>query len=132
MSARFTLESDFVDSYINSFLISNYKNENLGSVLDAKVYERCINLNSSVLKTANCTSRGEKVQQYIARFGEEFTKLKETAIGSCSTQILQAHNLFYALNQNSHNQNSYNQNLSIEFHNDKVNALKSCIDSNLN
>jgi hypothetical protein len=129
MSSRFTLESDFVDSFINYFVLDNYKNEEFSVVADSNVYEQCMNLNNNILKTVNCGARGEKVSNYIESLGEEFTKIKEAATGNCSAQILKAHNLRYNINKGSNENNRFLNNLTISTYRDKSAELRQCIDA---
>jgi len=131
MTSRFSLESDFVDSYTDSFIFTNFKNEDIGAVMDATVYEQCINLNQAILKTANCTSRGQRVQHYISKLGDDYTKIKEAAIGSCSSQLLQAHNMYYNLGTGDNNRNQFAKQFSWTVYHDKANELKECISTQL-
>lgn len=131
MSARFTLESDFVDSYINSFIISNYYNENMGNVIDANIFGECINLNENVLRTANCTSIGDRVNHFISKLGEDFTKLKEVTSGSCASQALESHNVYYNIDKGNNEKNAFLKNYTSAIHYDKRLELKQCIDSKL-
>jgi len=132
MSGRFTLESDFVDSFLNAFILTNfdyYKNDS--RMNDASVFQECVNLNKDVLKTANCTARKERTQSFIDSLGVKFSKFKSVATEKCSSEILSAHSISYNRSKGKDVNDPFLKNITGNAYYKKANELVSCIKSSL-
>ena len=93
MMEKYALDSDFLESYLNCFVIKTYftKQENLSVISDAALFNSCVHLNSSALKLANCSDRRDSVYAFISDNADCFNKYKSTALNNCKDELYSAH-----------------------------------------
>jgi hypothetical protein len=93
---KFTTESDFVDSYLNNFIIAS---QNVKDQLkqNARIFASCVNLNKTINAVADCAAKRDEVNSFLDS-NHEAKNLKEKTLGSCTDRLLKAHQLFYSIN----------------------------------
>jgi hypothetical protein len=117
---KFTPESDFVDSFVNYFLLKETKLRH-----EARTFAECVNLNKTTTIMANCSDKRDKINKYFES-NDEVRSSKDKLLRSCSAQILKAHFPFYLLNQST---NSITDQMFLKQSLDNnMNSLKKCLD----
>jgi hypothetical protein len=99
MLGKFTLDSDFVDSYLNFYSL-NQQHEDLELMNNALIFAQCVNLNKTVSKTADCAAKRESVHTFVEK-NDKIKSNKDNIKANCKDQVLKAHQIFYALNKES-------------------------------
>lgn len=132
MNGKFTVESDFVDSFLNASIISKYFNrkENAGLIQDALVYNSCVNMNADILQLADCTDRRDRVSAFIEKHSN-IAGYKETASTKCSAELLDAHILDHTINRYVSSTSPYNILLTKLKANEKMQVFQKCMDDNI-
>ena len=123
---KFSVESDFVDSYLNSLLISSLPSTDYNLRAKANIFSNCVNLVNLTLKTQNCSEARDSLAEIIE--SEDFKSSKEKVLGECSESLLLSHRLYYELNSKSHSPASY-LTLSGRYH-IQSQDLKNCMKNN--
>jgi hypothetical protein len=115
---KFTIESDFVDSFLNYIILNKSKVSD-----DAHVFAQCVNLNKAASTIADCSGKRDRIANYLEN-NEKAQKTREEVLSNCSSQLLKAHIPYYLLNQ---------QNVSVtdrlflkDAFNEGVSQLKKC------
>ena len=129
-SQKYSLESDFVQSYINKFLIQKLFFTNRLILNDASVFSSCVNMNQLSLNLANCTSRRERVENFIQENEEKFKPYKDS-IEKCTPQLHFAYSLQRNFDTNkslSHTEKNF---LTSQLKKAEK-QLEECLDNNLN
>jgi hypothetical protein len=133
MMAKYSVESDFLQNYLNFFIISRfYKNDENSSILnDAQVFNSCVHLNPSSFNLANCADRRERVESFISSNEEAFNKFRNIAVENCKSDLLNAHGINVHLEKDLRNTRPSELNL-LKLQIDKAEErLDACIKSNL-
>ena len=94
MTDKFSLESDFVDSFLNSYISKYYKNSSYKLMKNSLVYSSCVNLNNIALKISDCSAARDFVNEEVES-NEDLKNLREAAVANCENQVLHAHRIFY-------------------------------------
>jgi len=93
LDRKFTLESDFVDSFVNYFVVKKLNNQIEN---DALSFAECVNLYKDTTKVADCSNKRDIVNNFFEN-NEEARNAKEKLKASCSEEIKKAHLSFYNL-----------------------------------
>jgi hypothetical protein len=94
---KFSLDSDFVETYLTSYILKGL-NIDRSIKNDADIFSRCVNLNKSYIKVANCDAKRDQVNSFLEQ-SDEAKSLKEAAKSNCKESLLKAHQSFNALNK---------------------------------
>lgn len=90
MMNKYPVESDFLDSYLNYFILKSfYANSKIAN--DADVFKSCVHLNPAFVNLANCSDRRDNVNNFITSNEEGFNKYRNIAIESCKNELLSSH-----------------------------------------
>lgn len=135
MFNKFPLDSDFIDSYSNYFILNKFllKRENPDHVeilLDAKVFDECVHMAESSSVISDCAERRDKTNQAIESFGENFTGIKQLAAEKCGKELLEAHNHWNSYVQGVGN-SAYRTSLIVLKLKEKEQVLFDCLKNNL-
>jgi hypothetical protein len=133
MMAKYPVESDFLQSYLNFFILSRFynKDENFSLVNDAKVFNSCVHLNPSSFNLANCADRREKVESFITTQEEAFNKYRNIAVENCKPELLNAHGISVHLEKDLRGIRASELNLLKMQKNKAEESLAACVKSNL-
>ena len=93
MLNKYSIDSDFIQSYLNLFVVSKFFNGNFSLENDARTFNSCVHLNASAYNLSNCSDRRDRVESFISSNEEVFNKYRTVAVESCKTELLTAHNL---------------------------------------
>ena len=93
LDGKFTLESDFVDSFVNYFLVNSLNKEIKNEALS---FAECVNLYKDTTKVADCSSKRDLINKFFEN-NEEARNAKEKLKASCSEEIKKTHLSFYHL-----------------------------------
>jgi hypothetical protein len=134
MFGKFPVDSDFVESYLNSFILQAYffnhekghAKEDVNQVTrDSLIYAQCVNLNEQVNKLADCSERKENVDKFIEK-NPSIAALKTSAVEKCSKELEEAHSLRFSQFRED---NAYKRTLFSFKAMEKEENLKKCIDN---
>mmetsp|Transcript_20729 Transcript_20729/g.21521 ORF Transcript_20729/g.21521 Transcript_20729/m.21521 type:complete len:133 (-) Transcript_20729:120-518(-) len=95
---KFSVESDFVDSFLSYFLLESVKEASAKLVKNGFLYASCVNFNSQVLKFSDCSLARDEVSSFIEG-NEDFSALKSEVASQCTKQVLDAHKMFYIMSK---------------------------------
>ncbi len=128
-SQKFTLESDFIQSYINSFIIKNLFPEKTDKIKDASLYHSCVNMLPSSYNLSDCSSMRDRVESFLAENQEKVSSYR-TALSNCGSEIL----LAYSLNREFFNSQSskFSERNFISYKSEQAEkSLAECVNRNL-
>ena len=120
MEIKYPIESDFIDSFINSILLNLSSKTSYSIKKDAEVYMKCVNLDPIANKLSNCSASRDRVNEYIES-DEKIKEAKASAIANCPEVI---YNLYSQINSEKNDfSNAFKFN---QIHKNKE-AFKSCV-----
>lgn len=91
MMEKYPINSDFVESYLNYFIIQKYYDKNSrGVAVDALIYRNCVNLNHLNINISMCGERREKVEKFIESKKEDFNKVRDVTVEKCHSELRDA------------------------------------------
>ena len=120
MELKYPIESDFIDSFINSILLNLSSNASYSIKKDAEVYMKCVNLDPIANKFSNCSASRDRVNEYIDS-DDKIKEAKSAAIANCSEVI---YNLYSQINSEK---NDYSNALKFNQINKNKETFKSCV-----
>jgi hypothetical protein len=127
---KYPIESDFIQSYLNLFVIGNFiKNNQIYN--DAAIFNSCVHLNTSAFNLANCSDRRDKVDKFINENEELFNKYKNVSAENCQKELLLAHNINAELEKDSLNMKASERNFLNFKEREATKALYDCVKNNL-
>ena len=92
LNPKFTIESDFVNSFINRILLQKkFKKDPI--VRDAMILEGCVNLNTINLNISECGNKRDNVDSFFE--ANQLESVKQQIVESCSNELLEAHSMMY-------------------------------------
>ena len=120
---KFTLQSDFVDSYVNRILLET-KSKDSQIHKDALVFEACVNLNRFCLNFSECGEKRDKVEKYLEE--NNLQNEKESLIANCGNELLESHSLIHLQHRDNFS-NMYSKLINNVAIKDSMNSLFTCI-----
>jgi hypothetical protein len=133
MIEKYPVESDFLQSYLNSFVIGRFfnKDENFSLVNDAKVFNSCVHLNPTAYNLANCSDKRDRVEAFIASQEETFNKYRTVAIENCKSELMNAHGISVHFEKDLRKTSASELNLLSMKKNKAEDNLFACVNGNL-
>lgn len=132
MQEKFPFESDFVDSYLNYFILKNYKpsNSNTDENLDdmtksAEAFNKCVSLHKKSILLSDCAGLRDNVNSYVEA-NAYVNLLKGIAKENCAEELINAHNINYGIHREL-SESPYNMNLLRTKYPDAEKTLRDCI-----
>ena len=126
---KYTIESDFVQSYLNTFLLRKLASENHSLRSDAEVFNSCVNLNPAAYNLADCSTRRERVEAFLTENEAKVLPLR-AALDSCKSEGLLAFSLRRQLETDTSSKLSELNFLNFKLHKAEL-ALEDCVSKNL-
>lgn len=90
MEIKYSIESDFVTSFLDYIIIKELAPQNYGLIKDSKVFSQCVNLHPASLKLADCAGSRDRIQAFVSS-NENFDPIKAKTITDCADQLLNYH-----------------------------------------
>lgn len=115
MTDKFPIESDFIDSFLNYFIISN-KNKDFNVSKQSLIFAKCVNLNNQTLRIGDCSRARELTYQFLE--SNDLNAPKEQILSECSKQVSLAHSNFFV------SLNGQYTNFSSQVNNDLLDCIK--------
>jgi hypothetical protein len=129
MNIKFPIESDFVDSYLNDFIIRSYFSDNTDAQTDSDIFKRCVHMNPLVLKISNCADRRDNVNSFIEANLAKFNEVRTSIIENCTRELSEAYSVDKILSKN--NEATFNSFLSSAKLKEKESSLNICLKSKI-
>jgi hypothetical protein len=129
MNEKFSLDSDFVDSFLNYQLIKQYykTKDNKSIIEDARIFNNCVNMNPFNTVVSNCSDRRDRVNEFIDTHIAAFEGYKTYAKENCSNELFAAFGLNHSLNRNANINSSYTTMLNEMNLKEKEESLSKCL-----
>ena len=121
---KFTLQSDFVDSFLNRVILQSRYGNSHNIVNDASVFEGCVNLNTFNLNFSECGNKRDSVNSFIE--ANELGAFKQQVSEACNSEILEAFSLVH-LQHRQPNVSVFNGLLNQVALKESLNNLSQCI-----
>lgn len=128
-SQKYSIESDYVQTYLNKFIIQTLFFKNQAIINDAFVFSRCVNMVPLANNLANCSSRRDRVENFLNE-NEETVKPFREAAEKCTSELQFA----FSINRNLETDNNlkFSEKNFFNYKRNKAEKeLKACIDSHL-
>jgi hypothetical protein len=124
---KYPFNSDYVDSYLNYFLLSRTR-----VAEDASAYKNCVYMNPISLTLTNCADRRERVNEFLSEKKEQIESLKSVVTGNCGKLLMEAFLLDKSLNNGRDGYSLDDKKNLFSRLLDKENQLAYCLERNQN
>jgi hypothetical protein len=123
INPKFTVQSDFVDAFLNRIVLqSKFPEDPIAN--DAYIFEGCVNLSKMNLNLSECGNKRDHVASFMEANG--LAGFKQQVAESCGGEVMEAHSLQFLRHKNSFH-NVFSGFLNEVALNDALNTLSQCV-----